>query len=94
MISGRKEEEQWAGSKELKRGKGETARKRKAAKQYHTDWRAVEHCIRVTILRSWTSDPTRFEKILGMWKKEKPSAGKFLAALYAYLLIEFEEEAI
>lgn len=64
------------------------------AKQHHTDWRAVEHSIRIAILRSWTSDPTRFEKILGIWKREKPSAGKFLAALYAYLLIEFEEEAI
>ena len=64
------------------------------AKQYHTDWRAVEHSIRITILRSWESDPTRFEKFLGMRNKEKPSAGKFLAALYAYLLIEFEEEAI
>lgn len=64
------------------------------AKQYHTDWRAVEHSIRITILRSWKSDPTRFEKILGILKQEKPSAGKFLAALYAYLLIKFEEEAI
>lgn len=63
-------------------------------KKYRTDWRAVEHSIRITILRSWESDPTRFEKFLGIWKKEKPSAGKFLAALYAYLLIEFEEEAI
>lgn len=64
------------------------------AKQYHTDWRAVEHSIRITILRSWVSDPTKFEKLLGMWKKEKPSAGKFLAALYTYLLIKFEEESI
>lgn len=63
-------------------------------KEYHTDWRAVEHSIRITILRSWESDPTRFEKFLGMRNKEKPSAGKFLAVLYAYLLIEFEEEAI
>ena len=23
------------------------------AKQYHTDWRAVEHSIRIAILRSW-----------------------------------------
>lgn len=63
-------------------------------KEYHTDWRAVEHSIRITILRSWESDPTRFGKFLGMRNKEKPSAGKFLATLYAYLLIEFEEEAI
>lgn len=51
------------------------------AKQYHTDWRAVEHSIRIAIIRSWESDPTQFEKILGMWKGEKPSAGKFLATL-------------
>ena len=64
------------------------------AKEYRTDWRAVEHGIRIAILRSWERDSTRFEKLLGIWKKEKPSVGKFLATLYAYLLIEFEEEAI
>lgn len=64
------------------------------AKQYHTDWRAVEHSIRIAILRSWERDPNRFERLLGMWKREKPSAGKFIATLYAHMLIEFEEEAI
>lgn len=64
------------------------------AKQYHTDWRAVEHSIRIAILRSWERGQTKYEKLLGMWKKEKPSAGKFLATLYAHMLIEFEEEVI
>lgn len=82
------------GEQRTEKGKGETARKRKAAKQYHTGWRALEHSIGITILKSWTSDSPRFEKTLGIWKREKPSAGKFLVALYAYLLIEFEEEAI
>ena len=64
------------------------------AKKYHSDWRAVEHGIRIAILRGWEKDSKRFENIFGIWGKEKPSVGKFFAILYEYLLIEFEEEAI
>lgn len=64
------------------------------AKEYHTDWRAVEHGIRIAILRSWEKDSKRYENIFGVWGKEKPSVGKFIAVLYEYLLIESEEEAI
>ena len=47
-------------------------------KEYHTDWRAVEHNIRITILRSMESDFTRFEKFLGIRNKENHLQENFL----------------
>lgn len=64
------------------------------AEKYNTDWRAVEHSIRITISRSWERDSALFAKILGAWVTERPAVGRFLAVLYTYLLIEFEEDVI
>ena len=64
------------------------------AEKYNTDWRAVEHSIRITISRSWERDSALFAKILGAWGTERPAVGRFLAVLYTYLLIEFEENVI
>lgn len=55
------------------------------AQQYRTDWRAVEHSIRISVSRSWDEDPERFKDLFAGWVKEKPSSGRFLAVLYAYL---------
>lgn len=55
------------------------------AQQYCTDWRAVEHSIRIAVSRSWDEDPERFKDLFMGWVKQKPSAGRFLSVLYAYL---------
>ena len=57
------------------------------AKECLTDWRAVEHGIRIAIVRSWDEDPQKFQKILPARMKYRPSTGKFLALLYAYLIL-------
>ena len=57
------------------------------AKKCLTDWRAVEHSIRMAIVRSWDEDPQRFQKILTVRMKYRPSTGKFLALLYTYLVL-------
>ena len=64
------------------------------AEKYNTDWRAVEHSIRITISRSWERDSALFAKILGAWVTERPAVGRILAVLYTYLLIEFEKDVI
>lgn len=57
------------------------------AKECLTDWRAVEHGIRIAIVRSWDEDPQRFQDILTVKMKYRPSSGKFLAFLYSYLVL-------
>ena len=62
------------------------------AKECLTDWRAVEHGIRIAIVRSWDEDPQRFQDILTVKMKYRPSSGKFLAFLYSYLVLTKEEK--
>ena len=55
------------------------------AKQHHTDWRAVEHSIRIAILRSWTSDPTRIRENLGNMEKGKNLLQENFLRLYMHI---------
>ncbi len=64
------------------------------AEEYDTDWRAVEHGIRIAILRSWKKDSARFENTFGIWGKEIPSVGKFLAVVYEYLRMKDAEKVV
>ena len=64
------------------------------AKQYQTDWRAVERSVRSALLRSWERESEKFQKLFGLWEKEPPSVAKFLSILYMYFLLEYEEKAI
>lgn len=55
------------------------------AKQCNTNWKAVEHGIRIAIATSWKRRCVIQEKIFLLCDHEKPSVGKFLAILYTYL---------
>lgn len=55
------------------------------AKQCNTNWKTVEHGIRIAIASSWKRRCVIQEKLFVLCDHEKPSVGKFLAILYTYL---------
>ena len=55
------------------------------AKQYHTNWKAVERNIRLSVARVWSETPDLLMKLSHTPLSEKPSNAKFLALLVSQL---------
>lgn len=60
------------------------------ARAYGTDWKVVEHGIRLAVSRSWEKKPQQYRDSLGL--NQRPSAGKFLAYIYIHLCLLEERE--
>ena len=55
------------------------------ARQYKTNWKAVERNIRTAVSTVWKRAPARLERLARCPLREKPSASQFLAILTAGL---------
>ena len=58
------------------------------AKQYHTNWKAVERNIRSAINIIWRNNPEELQKISNSCMEKRPSAAQFISILVSYMTFQ------
>ena len=64
-------------------------------KEYHTDWRAVEHSIRTVVKKLWRTNASFLCYIADCNLQKRPTVGEFLAIFFTFLSnLEIDESTI